>query len=165
MKYTLSTVIIVLMACGVNARIIALFQGWDRLKADSQYIAVVSCGNHRAAKPNVWIEDATKSDSEIHIVFTLKGTNNVSSAHLLTDHELVAGQYYLVFGDVNNDSYCAYEEFRVVPLDTRFSTNSIVNLPFDQQVQTLLKLGLDKANRQALFDQEEKRRLESAFGK
>jgi hypothetical protein len=161
----ISILTIVLIAFTANARIIGKFPGWDKLKADSQYIAVVRCANPIPAKANVLVEGATESDSEIQIVFTLKGTNNVSSPNLLTDHELSSGQKYLVFGYFNNDAYCAYERFRVVPLDRFFSTHSIAGLPFDEQVDTLLKSALEKAKRQEALDQEEEQRLEDAFKK
>ena len=150
----------VLFAFCATARIIDSFHGWDKLINNSQYIAVVDCGNSVPTKPNILTEGATKSDREIKVILTLKGTNTVNPTRLLTDYEICSGKKYLVFGYCNESVYCAYEEFRVVPLNKFFSTNLLSGKNLDDQIQILIELRINDLNRQLKQEQEEKQRLE-----
>jgi len=97
--------------------------------------------------------------TEIKILFTLKGTNGVSLFRLLTDYELCSSKNYLVFGYCDESVYCAYEEYRVVPLDKFFSTNLLAGKSLDDQIQILLQRRLNdfepanerRAGRKAAF--------------
>jgi hypothetical protein len=139
MKSKLTILIISLMALGVMARVHDTFHGWDYLKNMSDYIAVVQCGNPIPQKPNVRVVGAGKSDVEIQVIFTLKGTNNASPLRLQTQRDLYQGQNYLVFGYCGDGVYSAYEEYRVVLLDELFSTNLIAGKTLDEQIQILLE--------------------------
>ena len=115
--------------------------------------------------PGVIVINATKSDSTIEVVSVLKGTNNVASARLLTDHDLQKGENYLVFGNFDGEIYQAYEEYRVIPLGSNFHTNSIAGKSLDQQLHILLQHRLDNLNRQMQKELEEKQRLEAGVMK
>ncbi len=165
MKTTLIISICILITICATARIIERFHGWDITINDSQYIAIVHCKNPTPPKPNVRVMDATKSDSEIEIVFTLKGTNSVNPSRLLTDYELRPRENYLVFGYCNEGVYCAYEEYRIVPLGNFSSTNLLVGEPLDEQLHILFKRRLDDLNRRIKEEQDEKARLEESLKK
>lgn len=151
------------MAAGATARVIERFHGWEYLKNMSPYIAVVQCGNPTPPKPNVMVVGGTKSDSTIQTVFTLKGTNDVSPTRLLTDRELCSGKHYLVFGYCNGDVYCAYEDYKVVPLEKYFGSTLIAGKPLDEQISILLQIRLANLKREMQKNEEEKRRLEEGL--
>jgi len=153
------------MAAGVSARMIDKFRGWDELVNATPYIAVVQCGTPTQLQPNARYDDARLSDVAITTIIALKGTNNVSPVRLKTDHEMISGRDYLVFGYCDSGVFTAYEEYRVVPLDEYFSTNLISGKPLNEQIQIIfqrrsyyLKLEMQK-------NEEEERRLEDGLKK
>ena len=151
------------MTVDVTARIIDTFRSWDDLKSMSSYIAVIECGNPTPPNPHFKIANATKSDSAIQTVFILKGTNNVSPTRLLTDRELCSGKRYLVFGYCNGEVCCAYEDYKVIPLKTYFSTDLLAGKTMDEQIRFLLQIRLDNLKREIQRNEEEKRRLEEGI--
>lgn len=95
----------------------------------------------------------------------LKGTNTTGAARLWTDHIVHQEENYLVFGIFENGIYKAFEEFKVLPLGPRFSTNSISGKSLDDQIQILFKDSLFIVNRELQQDQEQKAELEAGIVK
>jgi len=154
-----------LMTLGVMARVIAPFLGWNNLTETSPEIIVVQCGKPTPPNPNIMVIGATKSDSEIQLVSVLKGTNDLSSTRLQTDHALRQGENYLVFGYFDSGIFKAYEEYRVVPLGDNFSINSIAGKPLDEQIQIMFQRAVNKLDREIQTDEVEKGRLETVLKK
>jgi hypothetical protein len=122
----------------------------------SPCIAVVQCG--KPTPQNAQVFGVGRSDVEIQLVFSLRGTNNVVPVRLQTEHELHLGEKYLVFGDCDSGIMSAYEEYRVVPLPLTFSTNEVRGKNLNEQVECLLSLRLfDLQNELAPLLDEEKR--------
>lgn len=163
MKTKIIVPAMLLSALGALARIINAFSGWDQLEESSPYIIIARCEQSTAPLHVTFTENAPKSDSAINILFVLKGTNDVTSARLQTDHDLRQGENYLVFGYDNSGIYQAYEEYRVIPLGADFSTNSITGKPLDEQLQILFKRRIDNLNREIQNDEAEKQRLEEGI--
>lgn len=165
MKTKIIIVAASLITVGVMARIIAPFHGWGDLTETSPNVIVVKCGKPTPPNPDVIVMNGTKSDAEIQIVSVLKGTNDLSSARLQTDHELRQGENYLVFGYFDNGICKAYEEYRIVPLGDNFSTNSIAGKPLDEQIQIMFQRAVNKLDREIQTDEAEKGRLETGLKK
>jgi hypothetical protein len=163
MKNKIIILVASLITISVTARVIAPFNGWGNLTETSPDIIVVQCGKPTPSNPNVIVVNGIKSDSEIQIVFALKGTNVLSFARLQTDHELRQGENYLVFGYFDTGICKANEEYRVIPLGINFSTNSIAGKTLDEQIQILFQRSVANLNREIQKDQEEKQRLEQAL--
>jgi hypothetical protein len=153
------------MAVGVTARLSFPFQSWDKLIAESVYIAVVQCGDPTPPVPNHGVINATRSDVRIQITARLKGTNNVSPVRLLTDHEMISGRDYLVFGYCDCGVFTAYEEYRVVPLDEYFATNLIAGKLLNEQIQIIVQRRLYYLKLEMPKNEEEERRLEDGLKK
>ena len=152
-----------LITIGATARLIAPFLGWDQLQERSPYIIIAHCGKPiPLSGPTI---NAPNSDSSIDVLLVLKGTNNVNSARLWTDYELRQGENYLIFAYYDTGIYQAYEEYRVIPLGVRFSTNSIAGKPLNEQLQILFKQRVDDLNREIQSDEVEKQRLEGGIKK
>lgn len=171
MKYKIA--IILLTVTSAFAAVEISFPGWNWLGEKSPYIAIVGCGKPtpNPAHPYGGVINGTMSDSEVHIIFVLKGTNNISSGRLQTDHELRQGEDYLVFGNCDKGICNAAEEFRVIPLGIRYAwelkslTNSIVGKPLDDQVQILFQRAVSHLNREIQRDKQDKQRLEEGLKK
>jgi len=156
--------IALLVAINVTARLIAPFLGWENLVQNSPNIMVIHCGKPFQLPANVGIADATECDSEIEVLFVLKGTNGAGATRLQTDHELYQGENYLVFGHCNGGVYQAFENYKVVPIGNRFSTNSISGKSLNEQIKILSQRALFKLNRDIKRDQEQKQQLERLVG-
>lgn len=103
-------------------------------------------------------------ESDIEVLSVLKGATKLGVSRLETmDFLPRQGEYYLIMGQYFRRRFCAIEDFRIVPLGMRFNSNWIIGQTFDQQIATLLRQGLDEANRQLDQAQKEKARLEEAF--
>ena len=165
MKNKIIVFLLLLIPICTIARIVVPFQGWGRLKDTSPYIAIVQCGKPTPLVPNELTIGGPKSDSEIQVVFFLKGTNSLNSARLQTDRQLWQGEYYLVFGYYEDGIYKAYEQYRTIHLGSDFSTNLIVGKSLDDQLQVLFKHSLFNLNRQLKEEQEEKQHLEEGIEK
>ncbi len=165
MKTKITILAASLLTVSVMARIIAPFHDWGSLIKASPNIIVVHCGNPTPPDPDVIVMNGTKSDSQIQIVSVLKGTNDLNSARLQTDHGLRQGENYLVFGYFEGGICKAYEEYRVVSLGVRFSTNSITGKSFDEQIQILFQQAVNHLNREIQSDEAEKQRLEEGLKK
>ena len=148
-----------LAAGAVFAMVMLPFQGWPRLRECSADIVVARC--MKTALPVTIVDDVV--ESEIQVVMVLKGTNRVDTSTLLSERWLRQGEHYLVFGNFQNGSYRAIQEYRVVPLGVWFSTNSISGKPLDEQIQILLKKRLWQLNRELEQGREEKKRLEEGL--
>ena len=157
MKLKLITIMLLLVAITVAARLIAVFSDWNWAMKNSPNIIIAHCGKQSPSSNHF---NAPASDFSIKVLTVLKGATNVVSARLLTDHELITGQNYLVFGYYDAGIYTAYEEFRIVPLGVNFSTNLISGKSLDDQLQILFKLRRDQLNQEIQKDKEEKQRLE-----
>lgn len=145
------------------ARVIIPFEGWDWLKQTSSNIVIAHCIKPTPSAPGVLVIGAPKSDFGIEVVSVIKGKNFTSAARLWTDHELLEGQNYLLFGFYDSGIYKAYEPYRIVPLGLQFSTNMLAGKTLDEQIQMLLQRRLNDLNRQMKAEQGEKARLEQAF--
>jgi hypothetical protein len=173
MKIKYKIVTSLLIVTSAFAAIEISFPGWDWLEEKSPDIAIVNCGKPtpNPAYPYGGVINGTMSDSEIRVIFVLKGTNGISSVRLQTDHELRQGEDYLVFGNCDNGIYDATEEFRVVPLGVKYAwelnslTNSIASKSLDKQIQILFQRSIDNLNHEIQKDQEEKARLEEGLKK
>jgi hypothetical protein len=165
MKSTNKLVIAILFltAANVFSRMLNDFSGWSQLLADSSDIAIVHCEQSTLALHLSTVDGATKSDCAITVLLPLKGTNICNSTRLWTDHKLQQGEKYLVFGHCDSGIYQAFEEYRVVPLGTDFSTNLITGKLLDEQLQILFKRRLDTLNRQIKEEQDEKQRFEEGI--
>lgn len=153
-----------LMAIAVSARLVAPFVGLGSLEESSSDIMVIRCGKPYQPADNVGAINAVYSDSEIEVLFVLKGTNGMGATRLQTDHDLHQGEDYLVFGNCNSSVCQAFENFKVVPIGSRFSTNLISGRSLDEQIKTLSRHALFKLNRQIKLDQEQKQQLEMFVG-
>jgi len=121
---------------------------------------VVQCGSPEPDKPTI---NGYYSDSEIKIVSVLKGANNITSAELQTDYDLQSGRYYLVFGSLNGGTYTSYGPYAVIPLGHWFSADSIAGKTSDQQIQILLKRGLEIVSKELQHAQQQKQQLEAGL--
>lgn len=151
------------MAASILARVIAPFVGWDRLEDVSSNIIIVYCGGPTPPTPGFSIVGATRFDSEITVISILKGTNHISSGRLQTDHELRQNNYYLAFADYDNGIYEAWEEYKVVPLGTDFSTNLITGKPLNDQLQVLFCSATNTLDHEIEMDEQDKSRLEQGI--
>ncbi|MGH7952940.1 MAG: hypothetical protein ACREFE_13635 [Limisphaerales bacterium] len=154
-----------LISISVIARITAPFPGWDRLEKKSPDIIIANCGKPTLSTPGVLVANAPASDSSIEILAVLKGTNNIHFARLLTDHDLREGENYLIFGYYDDGMYQAYDEYKVIPLGAKFSTNWISGKTLDAQIQILFQRAVDNLNLEIQKHQEEKQRLETGIGR
>ncbi len=154
-----------LLAVGATARVIGTFQDWSRLEEMSSDIVIVYGGNPTPPNPSILIGNPPRSDSQVDILSVLKGTNNPNSSRLLTDHDLTKGQRYLVFGYYESDGYEAFENYRVIPLDTTFQLDSLKGKNFNEKLQVLLQSGVDCMNRKIQKDEEERDRLQQGIRK
>ena len=165
MKFRYFFPIILLVSISALARLVVPFSSWDRLKESSPSIVVVLCGKPVPPDADYAVVGGPRSDSEVEIVAVLKGTNGLGPARLQTDHELRQGENYLVFGNFSQGICASFEQYKVVPIGERFSTNSIAGKPLDEQIKTLFQHALFKLNREIQQDQEQKQQLELLVGK
>lgn len=142
------------------ARVIVPFIGWDRVKESVSDIVVVRCKNPIQPQGTI---NGPNFEAEIEIVSFLKGTNVSRTARLETDHWLWHGEMYLILGYNHGGTYVAYEDYRVIPLGDRFSTNSIAGKPLDEQIKLLFKQRLTNLNRELAEGEAEKKRLEEGL--
>ncbi len=102
--------------------------------------------------------------SDIEVVSVLKGDTKPGVSRLVSTYFLPQqGHYYLIFGHYFRRHYQAMEDFRVVPIGLRFEPEMIAGQAFEQQINTLLRRGLNEANQQLEQGQKEKALLEQAF--
>ena len=165
MKTKIFVLVVLAAAAGSMARLVGSFSSWNQLVEQSPNIVIALCGKPVSPNPNVVVDNGPVSDSEVEIISTLKGTNQIVSSQLWTDHELVPNEIYLLFGRYDSGIYQAYEEYRVVPLGRQFSTNSIAGKPLDDQLHILFQAAVNNLNREIQKDEEEKGRLESGLKK
>ena len=151
--------ILILAATSATALLLGPFPGWSRLENISDEIVIVGCDQPLPSRPN-FNDNVVRSDSQVLILSTLKGTNSTSSTRFLTNHELQVGHQYLVFGDYEDGAFCAFEDYRVIPLGTDFPLKSLEGKTLDEQLQILFQRGVDDMNRKIQEDEEEKDRLE-----
>jgi len=152
----------VLLVFCAAAYVVVPFPGWDRLAMESEYIALVRCGNPTVLPPNAY-RAGPNSDSDIQIIFTLKGTNDLDVCRLITDHDLYPGERYLVFGNLGKNILHAFEEYRITQVDHLFTTNLIAGKPLNEQIQIILERRLFDLNREAKLNEEELQRLNEAL--
>ncbi len=161
MKAKLFILVAVLISAPVFAVLIVYsFPGWDWLKETSPDIIIARC-----SKAPLQYDTDFEPNSNIDVEWVLKGTNGLRSSILRSFYLPRQGEHYLIFSTYHNGSYQAIEEYRIVPLGVRFSTNAIAGKPLDEQLQVLFKQALDNLNREIQKDQEEKQRLETALKK
>jgi len=151
------------------AVVLVPFHGWDALIAKSPEIIIAKCLKapeetlYRQGNVVEGVRDGV-FPSEIEVVAVLKGMTNRGPVRLYSRVPLSRGEDYLIFARFF-DTYDAPEEYRIVPLGSRFSTNLLVGKQLDDQIQTLLQYRLKNLNREMERLQEEKVRLESAVKK
>ena len=165
MKAKVVIAILVLVAITALGRMVSLFSNWGNVENESSSIFVARCGKPTPPPPpSILYSSPPRSDSEIEIIAILKGTNSPGMARLQTDHELHQGENYLVFGKLEDGNYKAFEQYKVVPIGSRFSTNWIAGKNLDEQIQVLFKHALFQLDREIKEDQEQKAQLETAVG-
>jgi hypothetical protein len=163
MKTRIIITIMLLITFSAIGRLIEPFPGWTELENRSPYIIIVDC--KRQFLRSGTVINGPNSDYTIDVKAFLKGTNNVSSGRLWTDHNLKAGQEYLVFGYYDSDIYEAYEDYRVVPLGINFPLDSVRGKALDEQLRISFQSAVDELNRQIKEEEAEKNRLEEALQK
>ncbi len=149
-----------------TAVLTTLFPGYDELKNRSSDIVVARC----ITNPPTLLHfgaDADINTFSIEIVTAIKGTNFAGIVPLVSEQWLTQGDDYLIFGDCENGTCRAIEDFRVVPLGCPLGegaiTNSITGKSLDEEIQTLFKRAINNLDRQIKKDQEEKQRLEEGL--
>lgn len=145
------------------------FPGWNTLQMESSDIFVARC-NETPDPYDVW-KDGHQVDfqglinSSMQIAFKIRGTASLGGVQITSTFWPKQGEYYLIFARHKDDCYQAVEDFRVILLGTRFSTNGIAGKTPDVQIQILLKKGLDIVNERIQQDEAERKQLEEAFQK
>jgi len=163
MKTIIIITVLTLTAIAGIARVSSLFPGWSQLESESSDIGVAVARGPSTPVPGEYIENATRSDSEITILSVLKGTNGAVATRLQTDHELKRGEAYLIFGSIDNGTYKAYEDYRVIPLGAKFRKEMIDGKPLHEQIQTLLRRAVENLNEEMARNQSEKNRIEAGL--
>jgi len=158
-KISLAITVLALTATSATALLIGPFPGWSRLEKISDEIVIVGCDQSLPSRPN-YNDTVFRSDSQVLIQSTLKGTNGPSLIRLLTNHELQVGHQYLVFGYYNDGVFEAFEDYRVVPLGTDFPLKSLDGKTLDEQLEILFQRSVDDMNQKIEDDQKEKDRLQ-----
>ena len=88
---------------------------------------------------------------------------------LIPTNSIREGDYYLVVGahETGRETgvYKAFEDYRIVPLGTQFSTNGIAGQSLDEQIRTLFEGSVDHLNHQIGSEQAERDRIASGIVK
>jgi hypothetical protein len=167
-KIIITITIIALLATDAMAFVTIPFTDWQHVVDSSMDICIVSCEDPTPPPLGSGFKDPVIFDSQVFIVSTLKGTNNVNSrARFITCHELVKDRSYLIFAmHDDNGILQAYEEYRVVPLVRGFRPNMLDGKnTFDEKLQFLFQNGVDAMNQKIQDDEKERDRLQEAVQK
>lgn len=168
-KYTLFVLALMLIALNAMAYLGRSFPGYDTLTDKSSDIIVVRCA--RTPDPyNQWknghrIDNDGLIDSDVEIISVLKGQTNSGIVHIAMAYWLKEGDYYLLFQNYIDGSYDNVENYRVIPIGTRFSTNSISGKSLDERIQLLFRYATNNLAGEIKNDEETKDRLTQALQK
>ncbi|HEY1787283.1 MAG TPA: hypothetical protein VGJ73_03970, partial [Verrucomicrobiae bacterium] len=108
-------------------------------------------------------DDVVRSDWQVVLLSSLRGTNATGHFRLLTNHSLSRGHKYLVLGYYIDGDYEAFEDYRVVPLSHDFDVKSLSNKPLNQQLQILFQDSVKEMNQEIQDDEAERQRLKEAL--
>jgi hypothetical protein len=168
-KLLLITIIVIGFVAAAIAYTTLDFPGWPLLTQNSSDIIIARCTEtptfYPANKNEIEHDLRGLIDSKITIVSILKGTGNSKTSELISKYQPVQNGFYLIFARSNNGAYQAFEEYRVISLGERFSTNSIAGKPLDEQIQVLFQQSVNHLNQEIQKDQEEKQRIEGGIVK
>jgi hypothetical protein len=144
------------------------FPGWPVLTQGSPEIVVARCtdtSDHIATKKGDLKADPEGIfESQIEVLFVMKGNGRPGSAKLWTMRGLRPGEEYAIFcGHLDNGIYQAMEDYRQIPLGSRFPTELLASKSLNEQVQTILQYRYRELNRELERALEEKRRLEEGI--
>lgn len=169
-KRTLTVMGLTAFFAGTTLAVVLVpFHGWDALVAKSPEIIIANClktPEETLFRLGNVVEGARDGvfPSEIEVIAVLKGMTNRGPVRLYSRVPLSRGEAYLIFARFF-DTYDAPEEYRIVPLGSRFSTNLVAGKQLDDQIQALLQFRLNNLNREMEKLQEERTRLESGLKK
>lgn len=160
---------LLLITFSVTAYVTISFPGWNSLKDRSSDILVVHCVNVRdpynTRENGHLLEFRGLTESDFEIVSVLKGTKNSGVVRIRSEYWPKQGYYYLLFKDYNDGQYAGLEGYRVVPLGSPFSTNSIAGKPLNDQLQILFKRARGQLNEEIREEQDQKNLIDEAIQK
>jgi hypothetical protein len=169
-KTTVLRLALVVAAVTVMAVPIQPFTSWRDLTERAADISIARCSktpdpfNMKTNGVGIDMEGGL-IESDIEVLFVLKGATNVGPTRLLSQYWPRQGENYLIFSSGHVGSCQAIEPYRVVPLGTYFPTNVLAGKPLEQQIQVVLQYRLVHLNQELTVMQEEKKRLEEGLKK
>lgn len=138
------------------------FPGWSEVERLSTDIIIARCLK-TTDSPSGGFQGLI--GSEINVVMVLKGQTNQGTVRLRSRYWPRPNVQYAIFSEFHDGVYDAIEPYRVIPLGTYFSTNSLTGKKLEDQISTLLQWRLDQLKREIEQNVEEKQRLEEGIGK
>jgi hypothetical protein len=167
-KATLLALVLLTTAATAVAILSYPFSNWSSVKTRSPDTVIARCTKTPSAlevqgnkvvigNPHgLW-------DSDIDILYVLKGRTNLGPARLTSFYKPRQGEDYLVFSIYDGRHYNAVEAYRIVPLGSSAPTNLLSGRSFDEQIRVLLQYRLEMLSREMEQAQEEKNRLEEGL--
>jgi hypothetical protein len=173
-KRILAALLLLVSASAAWAYLSHLFPGWGGMLNITRDALLVRCKTSPRmieTKYGLVLEHPDENGiftSEVEVVSNLKGQKMPpgTKATLESEYWPFQGETYLVFAEeIDGTAIKAFEEYRVVPLGHRFSTNYLAGKNLDEQIKAALQYRLGDLKFELEHAQTEKQRLEEFLKK
>jgi hypothetical protein len=148
-------IIATLMLCALTSAgvVYRKFENWEQLIERASDIFVARClqtPERFKSHPDNVVEEMRDGlfNSDMEVVFPLKGATNAGTSKLLSRYRPSQGAYYLIFASARPSAFQAVEEYRVVPLGLDFASNSVPATNLTLQIRHLLALRMQEIDRE-----------------